>query len=90
MSDATYQPEVYMADGGDELVVASGGKITNDGTQASNIADMTVTATLTGVDTDTDMTAAQAATIVTDLTAAATKINAIIAALEGVGVLASS
>ena len=28
MSDATYQPKVYEKQGGDELVVASGGKIT--------------------------------------------------------------
>jgi hypothetical protein len=61
-----------------------------DGTQASNIADMSVTATLTGVDTGTDMTAAQAATIVADITAAKTKINAILAALEDVGILADS
>jgi hypothetical protein len=49
-----------------------------------------VTATLTGVDTGTDMTAAQAATIVTDLNAAKTAINAILKALEDVGILKSS
>lgn len=58
-------------------------------TQQSAIADAAVTATLTGVDTGTDMTAAQAATIVTDLTNHTTKINAVIAALEAVGILAS-
>lgn len=86
----SYQPKIYRQQGGDELVVAAGGQITKAGTQASNIADMTVTAELTGVDTSTDMTAAQAATIVADLTAAAAKINAILAALEGVGILADS
>lgn len=41
-----------------------------------------VTATLSGVDTGTDMTAAQAATIVTDLTNLAARVNSIITALE--------
>ena len=86
----SYQPKVYRKQGGDELAVASGGKITNDGTQASHIADFTVTTDLTGVDTGTDMTAAQAGAIETDLAAVATKLNAILAALEGVGILASS
>ena len=40
MADATYQTGIYMQQGGDELVVASGGSITNDGTQASHIADL--------------------------------------------------
>ncbi len=64
--------------------------VSSSGTQASNIADAAITATLTGVDTNTDMTAAQAATIVADLTALKTKLNAVLAALEGVGVLADS
>lgn len=85
-----YNAKVYMKQGGDELVVAEGGKVTADGTQANHIADVAVTATLTGVDTGTDMTAAQAATIVTDLTALKTAVNAILAALEGVGILKSS
>ena len=60
------------------------------GDQQSHIADMSVTATLTGVDTGTDMTAAQAATIVADLTSLKTKLNAVLAALETVGILATS
>src|SRR5262245_17355215 len=28
MADATYQPKVYIKQGGDELVIASGGKLT--------------------------------------------------------------
>ena len=73
-----------------EIDVQSGGKITDDGTQASHIADLTITTDLTDVDTDTDMTAAQAGQIETDLAAIATKTNAILAALEGVGILATS
>lgn len=75
---------------GGELNIASGGKITAAGTQANHIADVTVTATLTGVDTSTPMTAEQAATIVTDLTALRTAVNAILTALEGVGILKTS
>lgn len=30
MADATYQPKVYRRQGGDELVIASGGKITQE------------------------------------------------------------
>jgi hypothetical protein len=85
----SYNAKVYMAQGGDELVV-NGGKITAAGTQANHVADVAVTATLTGVDTGTDMTAAQAATIVTDITALKTAVNAILAALEGVGILKTS
>lgn len=45
MADATYQPLVYMQQGGAELVIADGGQITNDGTQASHIADLATGAT---------------------------------------------
>lgn len=98
-----YNAKVHM-DGPDELVIESGGSITAAGTQASAVsdfsadADVTITTDLTGVDTGTDMTAAQAAQIEADLAAIAaklngdttdieTKLNAIIAALEGVGIL---
>jgi len=92
----SYNAKVYMEQGGEKLVVnggeisVDGGIITAAGTQANHIADVAVTATLTGVDTGTDMTAAQAATIVTDLNAAKTAINAILKALEDVGILKSS
>lgn len=43
MSD--YSGKVYRKIGGDEIVVASGGKITNNGTQAANIAEPTGGAT---------------------------------------------
>ena len=54
------------------------------------VADAAVTATLTGVDTGTDMTTAQAATIVTDLTDHTTKINAILDILEAHGLMADA
>ncbi len=81
MADATYEPKVYRRQGGDELVVASGGeiniesggKITADGTQASAIDDITVTGTY--ADDDDNIEAA---------------INGILAALRGVGIIASS
>ena len=57
--------------------------------QQAAIADAAVTATLTGVDTGTDMTAAQAGTIVTDLTDHRDQINLIIAALEAHGLIAT-
>jgi len=59
------------------------------GQQQSAIADVAITTDLTGVDTGTDMTATQAGQIETDLAALAAKINAVIAALESAGVLAS-
>ena len=97
----SYNAKVYMEQGGEKLVVnggavtlggsidVDGGKITKEGTQANHIADLAITADLTGVDTGTDMTAAQAAALGVDLAAIATKLNAILAALEGVGILAS-
>lgn len=53
MADTTYSPLVYKKRGGAELVVAnggeinieSGGSITDDGTQASHIADLATGAT---------------------------------------------
>lgn len=78
MADPTYSPLVYSKQGGDELVVASGGevnvesggKITADGTQASNIASITTTGTFS--------------------TGICAKIEAIRAAVEGVGITATS
>lgn len=61
--------KVYMKQGGDELVVASGGKITAAGTQAAHIADIANDANGTAI---------------------ATAVNAILAALEGVGITAAS
>lgn len=78
MADVTYVKGYFKAD-----VITD-----SDGDQAAAITNASITAELTGVNTGTDMTTAQAATIVTDLTTLATKLNAVIAALEGVGILA--
>lgn len=90
MADATYGPKVYHQQEGDVLVVAdqgeikveSGGKITADGTQASHIADAKTDYAAGDLDTEDEIIAA--------INATNTKINAILAALEGVGILASS
>lgn len=101
MSNENNPTGINMQQGGKEMKVGSEGTITNDGTQASHIADPTaaaaLTTDLTGVDTGTDMTAAQAAQIEADLTALKAGVDAnnaaidsILAALEGVGITASS
>ena len=92
----SYNAKNYVEQGGDvtviggELNVAAGGKITAAGTQANHIADVAITTDLTGVATGTDMTADQAAAIVADFNSIKTKMNAILAALEGVGILKTS
>lgn len=53
------------------------------------VADFTVTTDLTGVDTGTDMTAAQAAQIEADLASIAVAINALIARLEASGFIST-
>jgi hypothetical protein len=60
-----YATKIYKTTGGDELVVAPGGKITNNGVQAAAIASPT-----------SDSAGTKAA------------IDAIIAALKGVGITA--
>ena len=106
MADATYQPKVYKKDDGDTLVVASGGeidvesggKITADGTQASHITNATTSHSITDpadspLDADAlrdDLVANTIPSIEAALDALATKINSLIAALEGVGITASS
>jgi len=70
----SYNAKVYNKQGGDELVVEDGGKITAAGTQAATIASYTTTV---GLDAD-------------DVPVMADKLNAIIAALEGVGILAKA
>lgn len=82
MSDATIQAKVRMRAGGDELDVAPGGKITADGTQAAHIADAKADYTTGDLDTEAEIIAA--------LNAANAKLNSVLAALEGVGILASS
>ncbi len=76
MADATYSPLVYMQQGGNIQVIASGGEIkveaggqiTANGTQASHIANATGNSAATN----------QA------------RINLILTALENVGILATS
>lgn len=79
MADATYSPQVYRAQGGSQLVVASGGSIKvetggkivpNSGTQAANVASITTTGTFS--------------------TGICAKINAMRTALVNVGILATS
>jgi len=74
----------------EEGIVADGNSNPLLSTRQANVADAAVTATLTGVDTGTDMTAAQAGTIVTDLTDHTTKINAILDVLEAHGLMVES
>ena len=90
MADASYQPKVYRKQGGDELVVANGGVVNVEtggvvkanGTQASHIADASVAHDLNATFSDTEVEAA--------LNALGTKINAILAAIEGAGITATS
>ncbi len=67
---------------GGEINVASGGKITAAGTQAAHIADASVAHALNATFSDTEAETA--------LNALGTKINAILVALEGAGITASS
>ena len=73
----TYQAKVYRKQGGNELVIASGGKITAAGTQATAIADETA---LTGGEDPTEA----------EYNALLVKFNAVLAALRGVGIIAAS
>ncbi len=84
-----YEPKVHH-DGPDTLVVESGGDInvktggtvSANGTQASHIADASVAHALNATFSDTEVEAA--------LNALGTKINAILAAVEGGGITATS
>lgn len=106
---STYNTLVYREQDGSKITVESGGIINiktggiiqANGTQASHIADpaaaAAITTDLTGVDTGTDMTAAQAAQIEADLAALKTAIDAnnaaidsALVALEGAGIVATS
>lgn len=90
MADATYQPKVYTKQGGDELVIASGGILNietggilkSNGTQASAITDASEAHDLNSTFSDTEAEAA--------LDALGGTVNEILAALRGVGIIASS
>lgn len=89
MADATYQPKVYFVQGGDILVVASGGKfkvetggqiVPNSGTQAAAIAN--APAGGTGATAGAYDTAANRDAMIVSL-------NAILAALRAAGIIAT-
>lgn len=93
----SYNATVYMKQGADELVIGSGGKITAAGTQASNVAGVAITysANDPSITPDGAVTVADGSTPTVDellelCEEIIAKQNAIIAALEGVGILASS
>lgn len=80
MADLSYGVKVYVAQGGDQMVVANGGKlkietggaiVPNSGTKAATVADVS-TATIAWT------------------TAEKGRFNSVLAALEGVGILATS
>jgi len=87
MADTTYMPKTYTTDGGDKIVIVSGGSITNDGTQAATIADGKTDYAQADVDDAAAINGTEIAVIFNLLTV---QINAILLALEGVGILADS
>lgn len=86
----SYQPKTYRENGGDQIVIASGGSInvesggavTAAGTQAAHIANASVAYATPGLDTEAEVIAAFNTTN--------GKINSILAALRGAGIIASS
>lgn len=103
MSDPTYASKVYMKQGGDELVVAAGGKITADGTQAAALAAQltTITHTAPGTPdyalqdlTDTGgfgfKTKDEGNTLLAVVANLQARVAAMEAALEGVGIVAAN
>lgn len=81
MADNTYQPKIYRKQGGDEMIVASGGKITHEGqtavTQLTSITTGVTCNALTGVITTVSQTVAagaEAEFTVTDSEVAATDV----------------
>lgn len=96
MADTSYSPKTYSKQGGDVFVVASGGelkiepggKLTNDGTQASAVALLTDSTGGTANDTLVAISGTYTQSEVRDNFAdLAAKVNAIINALKGVGIL---
>ena len=97
MADGSYTPKVYRPQGGEKLVVANGGeikvetggKITNNGTQASAIVALTDSTTGTADNTLADVGAAfNQATLNNNFADLAAKVNALIAAVKGAGITA--
>lgn len=77
----SYTGKVYRKQGGDELVVQTGGVISAAGTQASAITDAKVDYTTGDLDAEAEVIAAVNATN--------GAVNDILAALRGVGIIAS-
>lgn len=103
MSDATVQAKVYMKQGGDELVIAAGGMITNDGTQASALTTQLTTITHTAAGTPDyalqDLTNSggfgfaskdEGNTLLAVVANLQARIAQVEAALEGVGIVAAN
>lgn len=76
-------PKVTRPQGGDELRIDTGGKITAAGVQAAAIVSLTDSTTGTAGDTVNDTTAS----VKDDIASLAAKINAILAALRGAGII---
>lgn len=103
MSDATVQAKVYFKQGGDELVVKSGGKITADETQASALTTQltAITHTAPGTPdyalqdlTDTGgfgfKTKDEGNTLLAVVANLQARLAQVEAALEGVGIVAAN
>lgn len=69
--------KIQLRQGGNHLDIQSGGQITNAGTQASAIADETA---ITGGESPTEA----------EFNSLLTKFNSLLAAVRGVGIIASS
>ncbi|WP_431861385.1 hypothetical protein [Azospirillum sp.] len=101
MADGTYQTKVYDKLGGDQMVVASGGsinietggKILANGTQASAIVSLTDSTGGTANDTLAAVGATNggdvSGVINSNFADLGAKVNAILAALRGAGIVAS-
>jgi hypothetical protein len=70
-------PDTLTVESGGKIDIVSGGQITDDGTQASAIADATA---ISGGESPTE---AEHTTVIT-------KLNSVLAALRGVGIIAAS
>ncbi len=97
MADETYQPKVYMKQGGDEQVVASGGAINIEtggaikanGTQAGASANLTHSVGTADGTVDDVGSSFNQTTLNNNFKECSSKINAILAALRGAGIIAS-
>lgn len=97
MADATYTPKVYRKQGGDTMVVASGGVIDVEtggvvkanGTQAAAIADLTHAVGTADGTVDDVGAAFNQATLNNNFREITDTLDAIQAALRGAGIIAT-